>query len=114
MTTQAEVRPLTHLLNLAEPLDLRGYESENGYTALRKAIQEMQPAEVTQLVKEANLRGRGGAGFPAGVKWALVPMGSDAPRDKYLICNGDEMEPGSFKDRLLMEGAPHQDRKSVV
>jgi NADH-quinone oxidoreductase subunit F len=108
MTTHAEVRPLTCRLDLAAPLDLRGYESEDGYVALRKVIKEMQPAEVTQLVKEANLRGRGGAGFPAGVKWALVPMGADAPRHKYLICNGDEMEPGSFKDRLLMEGAPHQ------
>jgi NADH-quinone oxidoreductase subunit F len=108
MTTYAEVKPLTYRLNLAEPLDLEGYESEDGYAGLRKAVKEMQPAEVTQLVKAADLRGRGGAGFPAGVKWALVPMGADAPRNKYLICNGDEMEPGSFKDRLLMEGAPHQ------
>ena len=108
MTTPAELKPLTSRLNLAAPLDIAGYESDDGYAALRKAVKEMQPAEITQLVKDANLRGRGGAGFPAGVKWALVPMGADAPRNKYLICNGDEMEPGSFKDRLLMEGAPHQ------
>ena len=100
--------PLTYRVNLEAPLDLRGYESKEGYAALRKALKEMQPSAVTQLVKEANLRGRGGAGFPTGVKWSLVPMGEGAPRQKYLICNADEMEPGTFKDRLLMEGAPHQ------
>jgi NADH-quinone oxidoreductase subunit F len=67
----------------------------------------MAPADVTQTVKDANLRGRGGAGFPTGVKWALVPMGADSPRPKYLVVNADEMEPGTFKDRLLMEGDPH-------
>ena len=60
------------------------------------------------MVKDSNLRGRGGAGFPTGVKWALVPLGDDAPRPKYLVANGDEMEPGTFKDRLLLEGDPHQ------
>jgi NADH-quinone oxidoreductase subunit F len=59
-------------------------------------------------VKEANLRGRGGAGFPAGLKWSFVPLGPDAPRPKYLVANADEMEPGTFKDRLLLEGDPHQ------
>ncbi len=85
-----------------------GYEAQEGYAALRRALEEQQPEDVTRLVKESNLRGRGGAGFPTGVKWALVPMGADAPRHKYIICNADEMEPGSFKDRLLMEGVPHQ------
>jgi NADH-quinone oxidoreductase subunit F len=79
MTTHAEVRPLTCRLDLAAPLDLRGYESEDGYVALRKVIKEMQPAEVTQLVKEANLRGRGGAGFPAGVKWSAGADGRGRP-----------------------------------
>ncbi len=60
------------------------------------------------MVKNSNLRGRGGAGFPTGSKWSFVPMGADAPRPKYLIANADEMEPGTFKDRLLMEGDPHQ------
>src|SRR5580700_1072610 len=104
----AETKPLTHRVDLATPLDIRGYESQEGYAAVRKALKKMQPSEVTHLVKEANLRGRGGAGFPTGVKWSLVPMGESAPRQKYLICNADEMEPGTFKDRLLMEGAPHQ------
>ncbi|MCL7455123.1 MAG: NADH-quinone oxidoreductase subunit F, partial [Anaerolineae bacterium] len=64
--------------------------------------------EVSQAVKDSNLRGRGGAGFPTGVKWGFVPMGEDAPRPKYLVVNADEMEPGTFKDRLLLEGDPHQ------
>ncbi len=105
---RAETQPLTYRVNLDAPLDLGGYEAQEGYAALRRALEELQPADVTRLVKESNLRGRGGAGFPTGVKWALVPMGADAPRHKYIICNADEMEPGSFKDRLLMEGVPHQ------
>ena len=104
----ADTKPLTYRVDLATPLDIRGYESQEGYAAVRKALKEMQPTDVTALVKEANLRGRGGGGFPTGVKWSLVPMGTAAPRQKYLICNADEMEPGTFKDRLLMEGAPHQ------
>ena len=76
----ADTKPLTHRVDLATPLDIRGYESQEGYAAVRKALKEMQPSEVTHLVKEANLRGRGGAGFPTGVKWSLVPMGESAPR----------------------------------
>jgi NADH-quinone oxidoreductase subunit F len=66
------------------------------------------PSAVTEEVKKSGLRGRGGAGFPTGMKWSFVPMGSDAPTPKYLVANADEMEPGTFKDRLLMEGDPHQ------
>ena len=102
-------RPLTGNIRAGqEPLDLEGYEKAGGYQALRKALGEMAPGEVTSEVKDANLRGRGGAGFPTGVKWGFVPMGDDAPRPKYLVANADEMEPGTFKDRLLMEGDPHQ------
>jgi NADH-quinone oxidoreductase subunit F len=104
----ADAKPLTYRVDLATPLDIRGYESLEGYAAVRKALKEMQPSDVTHMVKQANLRGRGGAGFPTGVKWSLVPMGEAAPRQKYVLCNADEMEPGTFKDRLLMEGAPHQ------
>ena len=90
-----------------EPLDLNGYESAGGYQAARKALKDMTPGEVTEVVKQSNLRGRGGAGFPTGMKWSFVPMGEDAPRPKYLIMNADEMEPGTFKDRVLLEGDPH-------
>ncbi|HEY0974522.1 MAG TPA: NADH-quinone oxidoreductase subunit NuoF [Solimonas sp.] len=99
--------PLTARVNLAQPQDLKAYEASGGYVALRKSIKELQPQDVQTRVKDANLRGRGGAGFPTGVKWSLVPMGPDAGA-KYVVCNADEMEPGTFKDRLLMEGAPHQ------
>jgi NADH-quinone oxidoreductase subunit F len=90
-----------------EPVDLKAYERSGGYQAARKALR-MSPAEITEAVKQSTLRGRGGAGFPTGMKWSFVPMGEAAPHPKYLICNGDEMEPGTFKDRLLLEGDPHQ------
>jgi NADH-quinone oxidoreductase subunit F len=102
-------QPLTKNIRPGEaPLDLKDYEQVGGYQAGRKALQRMTPQEVTELVKASNLRGRGGAGFPTGQKWSFVPLGDDAPRPKYLIANADEMEPGTFKDRLLLEGDPHQ------
>ncbi|NGY05041.1 NADH-quinone oxidoreductase subunit NuoF [Solimonas terrae] len=107
------VKPLTARVNLAAPQDLRTYEASGGYLALRKALKELSPADVQSRVKDSNLRGRGGAGFPTGVKWGLVPMGPDAGA-KYLVCNADEMEPGTFKDRLLMEGAPHQMVEAMI
>lgn len=88
--------------------DLKTYERAGGYQALRKALGKLTPAEVISQVKESNLRGRGGAGFPTGMKWSFVPSGTGAPHPKYLVANADEMEPGTFKDRLLMEGDPHQ------
>jgi len=101
-------RPLTRLIDRAVgPLDRAGYEAENGYGALRDVIARLEPPALQALIKDSNLRGRGGAGFPTGVKWGLIPLGPDAGT-KYLICNADEMEPGTFKDRLLMEQAPHQ------
>ncbi|HET8710920.1 MAG TPA: NADH-quinone oxidoreductase subunit NuoF [Spongiibacteraceae bacterium] len=104
-----EKRPLTYRITIGEPLlDLKAYETLDGYAAVRKVIKDMQPGDVSAVVKDSNLRGRGGAGFPAGVKWSLIPMGPDAPKEKYLVCNADEMEPGTFKDRLLMEHVPHQ------
>jgi len=110
MSKSAETHPLTYRLagDGQPPMDIKVYESQDGYAAVRKAVGKMAPEDVTQLVKDANLRGRGGAGFPAGIKWSLIPMGEDAPKQKYLVCNADEMEPGTFKDRLLMEQLPHQ------
>jgi len=88
---------------------IRAYEQAGGYQALRKVLRGgTTPKAVIDEVKEANLRGRGGAGFPTGQKWSFVPQGKDAPNPTYLICNADEMEPGTFKDRLLMERDPHQ------
>jgi NADH-quinone oxidoreductase subunit F len=84
---------------------LAGYESSGGYRALRKALKEMTPEQVTGEVKRSGLRGRGGAGFPTGVKWDFVPR--DGERPVYLINNADESEPGTFKDRLLIVHDPH-------
>jgi len=97
-----------------EPPDIDAYEKAGGYQALRKALREMTPAEVIETVRKSKLRGRGGAGFPTGVKWGFVPMGDDAPRPKYLACNADEMEPGTFKDRVLLEGDPHELIESMI
>ena len=100
--------PLTNGIRVdGEAPDLKSYERAGGYEGARRALR-MSPAEVTNVVKQSNLRGRGGAGFPTGTKWSFVPMGKDAPHPKYLVCNADEMEPGTFKDRLLLEGNPHQ------
>jgi NADH-quinone oxidoreductase subunit F len=102
-------QPLTRNIRPdGEPLGIGEYERTGGYRALRKALGEMTPSGVQDEVKASNLRGRGGAGFPTGAKWGFVPMGDNAPRPKYIISNSDEMEPGTFKDRLLMEGNPHQ------
>src|SRR5262245_39665988 len=108
-----DTHPLTWRLKHAPLTDIDAYEKLEGYASVRKALREMQPAAVTQLVKDANLRGRGGAGFPTGVKWSLIPMGPDAGA-KYLLCNADEMEPGTFKDRMLMEDLPHQLVESMI
>ncbi len=101
-------RPLTeHIKKDGTALSLKEYEAVGGYQGLRAAL-KMSPSEVLNLVKDSKLRGRGGAGFPTGMKWSFVPMGDNAPKEKYLVANGDEMEPGTFKDRLLIEGNPHQ------
>ena len=84
------------------------YEANGGYQGARKSITQMTPSECLQVIKDSNLRGRGGAGFPTGMKWSFVPMDNVSPGHKYLVCNADEMEPGTFKDRLLMECDPHQ------
>jgi NADH-quinone oxidoreductase subunit F len=102
-------QPLTRLIRKdGEVLSLQEYEQGGGYQGLRKALGQMTPEAVMTEVKNSNLRGRGGAGFPTGNKWSFVPMGADAPHPKYVVVNADEMEPGAFKDRLLMEGNPHQ------
>ena len=100
-------RPLTQNIRKdREPPDCPAYERAGGYQALRKALRGMTPDAIIEEVKNSNLKGRGGAGFPTGVKWSLVPK--DSPHPRYLVANADEMEPGTFKDRLLMEGDPHQ------
>src|SRR5213595_1119528 len=81
------------------------YLKHGGYKALEKALQQMTPEFIIDEVKKSSLRGRGGAGFPTGMKWSFVPK--DSPKAKYVICNADESEPGTCKDRYLMERDPH-------
>ena len=83
------------------------YIAVGGYTALEKALFDMTPEEVVKEVSDSGLRGRGGAGFPTGKKWAQVAAHKDAPV-KYIVCNGDEGDPGAFMDRSIMEGDPHR------
>lgn len=100
-------KPLTeHMREDRRPLSLKEYEKAGGYEAVRKVMKGMSPKAIVDLVKESDLRGRGGAGFSTGLKWSFVPQNDLKP--KYLIANADEMEPGTFKDRVLLEGTPHQ------
>jgi len=94
------------LLDQREPQDLAQYRAAGGYQALDTILKSYSPEDLTGLVKQANLRGRGGAGFSTGLKWSFVPRQSERP--KWLLCNADEGEPGTFKDRILMEQTPHQ------
>jgi len=91
------------LLENSASLDV--YRANGGYEALRKVLDGMSPDDVIGEVKKSALRGRGGAGFPTGMKWGFVPK--DSPKPKYVVCNADESEPGTFKDRYLMERDPH-------
>jgi NADH-quinone oxidoreductase subunit F len=94
---------LLRRVGVVDPTDVDAYRADGGYVALRRAV-ELGPEQVVREVAEANIRGRGGAAFPAGVKWEAV---ATAPRrPKYVICNADESEPGTFKDRVIMEGDP--------
>ncbi|MCF3947144.1 NADH-quinone oxidoreductase subunit NuoF [Acidiphilium iwatense] len=97
-----------------EPLDIEGYEQAGGYRAVRKVLGGMAPADVIEAITQSKLRGRGGAGFPTGIKWSLVPKDLAASGPHYLVVNADEMEPGTFKDRLLLEGDPHQMIEAVI
>ncbi len=81
------------------------YRREGGYKSVEKALKTMSPDQVTEEVKKSGLRGRGGAGFPAGMKWSFLAKPEGVPR--HLVCNADESEPGTFKDRYLMEFIPH-------
>ena len=89
------------------PLDIGAYEANDGYQSLHKIAAGMSAVDVLETIKSSGLKGRGGAGFPTGLKWSFVPQGESSPQQKYLVVNADEMEPGTFKDRLLMEGDPH-------
>ena len=109
----AAEKPLTgNLRNDGEALDRPAYVRAGGYEALGKALKVMTPTAVINELKTSALRGRGGAGFPTGMKWSFVP--ADAPHPRYVVANADEMEPGTFKDRLLLERNPHQLMEGMI
>lgn len=96
---------LIHNDNVPNIHTLEVYRANGGYASVEKALKTMQPDQVTDEVKKSGLRGRGGAGFPTGMKWGFLAKPEGVPR--YLVCNADESEPGTFKDRYLMEKIPH-------
>src|SRR5882672_4923653 len=99
-----ETTVLTRHFGEADARTLAGWKKRGGYKALEKAL-GMQPADIVNVVKESGLRGRGGAGFPTGMKWSFMKPGDGKPH--YLCCNADESEPGTLKDRELMRWTPH-------
>lgn len=103
-TLPAEARIVLERVGLVDPTNVEDYVLHEGYTALGKVLSEMTPSEVIQCVTDSGLRGRGGAGFPAGTKWGFVAKAAGSR--KYIICNADESEPGTFKDRVILEGDP--------
>lgn len=106
-----EQRIIRNYVDRPNSYTIGSYLSSGGYSALRKAL-SMAPEEVTDAVKKSGLRGRGGAGFPAGIKWSFIPPDSKKP--VYLCCNADESEPGSFKDREILEKDPHQMIEGII
>src|SRR5216117_1901119 len=102
---------LRRILKKASPA-LDAYRADGGYRALAKALNEMSREQVVQVVKDAGLRGRGGAGFPCGVKWTFLPK--DHPGPIYLCVNADESEPCTFNNRVLMEEDPHQVLEGII
>ncbi|MFY9688470.1 MAG: NADH-quinone oxidoreductase subunit NuoF [Candidatus Acidiferrales bacterium] len=102
----SEVVVITKRFGIPNSTKIDTYLQNGGYKALEKALKQMTPDSIIDEVKKSNLRGRGGAGFPTGMKWSFVPKDSSKP--KYVLCNADESEPGTSKDRPLMELDPHQ------
>ncbi len=104
-TVPAEKRIVLERAGIINPEDIQDYILHDGYQSLGKVLTEMTPADVITQIDASGLKGRGGAGFPTGQKWRFVSKTSDTK--KYVVCNADESEPGTFKDRLVLEGDPH-------
>lgn len=106
-----EMRVLMAHIEKLDQFSIETYESNGGYKAIRKAIPHILPNDLVEIVKQSGLRGRGGAGFSTGLKWSFIPKNADV---KYLVCNADESEPGTFKDRMLIERDPHQLIEGII
>lgn len=107
-----EMRILMAYTDHPKQKEIAIYEANGGYQAIRQAIPKLTPEQVIEMVKQSELRGRGGAGFVTGSKWGFVPKNVSGP--KYVVCNCDESEPGTFKDRLLIEKDPHQLIEGII
>ena len=107
---EKEVPILSEYFGDPEARTLEGWQKRGGYEALKKAL-GMSPDAVTEEVKASGLRGRGGAGFPCGLKWSFMPKDSGKPH--YLLCNADESEPGTFKDRELLRWTPQHNSQPM-
>jgi NADH-quinone oxidoreductase subunit F len=101
-----QIHIATEHFGSSDPLDLDEYLARGGFTALASCLEKMPPTEVIEIVRQSGLRGRGGAGYPSGTKWGIVRQ--SASTIKYVICNGDEGDPGAFMDRMLMESFPYR------
>ncbi|WAI19106.1 MAG: NADH-quinone oxidoreductase subunit NuoF [Buchnera aphidicola (Brevicoryne brassicae)] len=111
----AETHPLTwRLRNDQKTVLIKEYCDKNGYVSLQKVLKNMSPEDVIDVIKESGLKGRGGAGFSTGLKWSLMFQNKFFSDCRYLVCNADEMEPGTYKDRLLMEQIPHQLIEGII
>lgn len=107
-----EMRVLTAHIKKPNQSSIEAYTGNGGYLAIRKAIPYIKPVDLIELIRLSGLRGRGGAGFSTGTKWGFIPKDPALP--KYLVCNCDESEPGTFKDRLLIEHDPHQLIEGII
>ena len=105
------VKVLTEGIGEANLRELETYRARGGYEQWRRAVTEMSPAQILDVVSRSGLRGRGGAGFPTGRKWSFLPNNG---RPRYMVCNGDEAEPGTFKDHMLLEETPHQVLEGIL
>jgi NADH-quinone oxidoreductase subunit F len=108
----SEVVVISRMFGVPNSHKIDVYMKHEGYQALEKALKQMTPDQIIDEMKKSNLRGRGGAGFPTGLKWSFVPKDSSKP--KYVLCNADESEPGTSKDRPLMEMDPHQMIEGII
>lgn len=110
-----ETHPMTWRLRKDKQyICLKEYISKNGYLGAKNVIKHMTPEDVIELIKKSKLKGRGGAGFLTGLKWSLMPKKNNKDDIHYFLCNADEMEPGTYKDRLLMEQIPHQIIEGII
>ncbi len=106
-----EPRYLMARLNTPDSHKTETYEADGGYETARRVLSEVEPADMVDQIKASGIRGRGGAGFPTGIKWGFLPQGV---RPRYLVVNADESEPGTFKDRIIMEYDPHQLIEGII